>query len=212
MDSVIQMHSDQFGGEMDQLAIINLAAAFSKTARNKIETMGVGGLQQFPENNILATSDFVLISKTLEPPRLAYQAVSAFGILQRQLDGFLAGNPGESVDVIDVTSSFFETIEGKKPVHRLLKTITSSTPSIDVPLEYKGHKIKVKLVIGIDIPSRNQLARIGAGVATVTVLISASGPNAYTFSTVFNTEDGSAIFASPYTQFILQKKQVTHED
>lgn len=212
LDSVIQMHSDAFGGEMDQLAIINLSAAFSKVARHKIETIGVAGLQQYPENNILATSDFVLVSKTLEPPRLAFQAVSAFGILQRQLDDFLSGDPGASVDVIDVTSSFFETIEGKKPVHRLLKTITSSTPSIDITLDYKGHKIKVKLVVGIDIPARNQLARIGAGEAKVSVLISASGPNAYTFSTVFNTDDGDAIFASPYTQFILQKKQVTHED
>lgn len=212
LDTVVKMHCDRYGTEVDQLAIVNLLSVFNKNTRHRIETVGIDGLQQFEEHCILATPDDVLVSMTLVTPRLAYEAVNMFGILQRQLDEFLEAKTGTGVDILDVTEHFFETIEGKKVKHQLLKSITTQTQAVEIPFEYKGHKIKAKLVLGIDIPGRNQLNRIGQDPASVHLLVTCQGPNAYSFSTVFKTEDGTAIYASPYTQFILPKKQVSHED
>ncbi|MFO5520856.1 hypothetical protein ACLBP3_30040, partial [Klebsiella pneumoniae] len=57
----------------------------------------------------------------------------------------------------------------------------------------------------IDITSRNQLARIGANKVKMEILVVAEGPYSYSYSIVFVTDDGSAIYQSPYTQFILPK-------
>jgi ribonuclease HI len=213
LEDVIALHNSTYASELDQLGILNLSTVYNKNVRQKIETMGLDALQRFDEIKVLATPDFTLVSRTLDPPRLAHEALSTFGILRRQLDEFMSGETGESVDVLDVTDSFFETVtEGKKTISRLLKTITSSTAAIEIPVVHKGHDLKLRLVLSIDIPTRNQLARIGTAGNKVTLLVTATGPIAYSYSIVFTSDDGSAIYASPYTQFILPKKQVSHED
>ncbi|MFO5452747.1 hypothetical protein ACLBO7_29750, partial [Klebsiella pneumoniae] len=79
------------------------------------------------------------------------------------------------------------------------------TGFVEVPITFKDRKIKLKLVLNIDIPSRNQLARIGANKVKMEILVVAEGPYSYSYSIVFVTDDVTAIYQSPYTQFILPK-------
>lgn len=206
IESLFKMHIDSFATENPELGVINLANASKAAVRQKIETMGVSALEKYDDISVLATPNLELISKTLNPPRLANDAISQFNILETRLREYLGGTLGESVSVVDVTNSFFEEVtKGKKTIHQLLKSITSTTSAIEVPIKFKGKSVKLKLVLTIDIPSRNQLARIGAEEVKMDVLIVPTGPMAYSYSTVFVTEQGAAIYQSPYTQFILPK-------
>ncbi|MFO5890763.1 hypothetical protein ACLBSJ_33705, partial [Klebsiella pneumoniae] len=63
------------------------------------------------------------ISRTLIPPRMAYDAVATFNVMRSRREDYLAGKLGESVGIIDITEHFFEEVaKGKKVGYHLLKT------------------------------------------------------------------------------------------
>lgn len=206
LESVMQMHASCFPSDMPELGIINLANVYNAQIRNKIETSEAALLSKHTDILTLATAEYKLISRTLNPPRRANDAVQVFQLLQRQLDEYLTGKLGKGVEVFDVTSAFFEQVSsGKKEIRQLLKTIVQSTEAITPKIKFRDQEVELKLCLGLDIPTRNQLNRIGAGYTKVVVLVIAVGPRAYTYATVFQTDEGHAIYQSPYTQFILPK-------
>lgn len=205
LETLQKLHADVYGTENPELAIVNLANACNAKQRNNIETLGADGLLKFDDIYLLATPEMGLISRTLNPPRMANDGIFEFNNLEMRLNNYLNGTLGESVETFDITSHFYEVIEGKKTVTQLKKSITQATPHVDIPITYKGRKINIKLCLAIDIPSRNQLNRIACDKVKVELLVSPLGPCAYSYSTVFVAEDGAAIFSAPYAQFLFKK-------
>lgn len=206
LESVIAIHAQCFPSLNPELGILNLANVFNAQVRNRIETSNSSLLSKHHDIMVLSTAEYKLISRTLNPPRRANDAVAKFQQLQRQLDEYLTGKLGKGVEAFDITSSFFEQVSsGKKEIRQLLKSVTQATESINPKIKFKDQEVELKICLGLDIPTRNQLNRIGAGYTKVEVLVIAVGPRAYTYATVFQTDEGSAIYQSPYTQFILPK-------
>lgn len=206
IEKVIELHAKAFANDYPELGILHLGNAFNANVRNMIDTAGTNMLTKHEDISVLSTGDFRLVSRTLNPPRRANDAIAVFQILQRQLDNCLAGKLGKGVESFDITDSFFEQVSaGKKEIRQLLKTITQNTESINPKITFVGQEVELKICLGIDIPTRNQLNRIGAGYTKVEVLVIAVGPRAYTYATVFRTDEGAAIYQSPYMQFILPK-------
>lgn len=206
LEKVIGLHASCFPSNNPELGIINLANAYNAQIRNRIDTSNADLLSKHQDILVLATADYKLISRTLNPPRRANDAVREFQQLQRQLDNYLAKDLGDGVTTFDITSTFFEQVtSGKKEIRQLLKTITQNTDAVRPKINFRDQEVELKICLGLDIPSRNQLNRIGAGYTKVEVLVIAVGPRAYTYATVFMTDEGSAIYQSPYTQFILPK-------
>lgn len=205
LEHIQQLHAKVFGTENPELAIVNLTNACNAKQRNNIELLGADGLLKFDDIYVLATPEMGLVSRTLNPPRMANDGILEFNAMETRLNDYLNGTIGSSVEVVDITSYFYEVIEGKKTVTQLKKSITQNTSHMDIPLKYKGRQINIKLCLGLDIPSRNQLNRISSEGVKVELLISPLGPCAYSYSTVFVTDDGSAIFSAPYAQFLFKK-------
>lgn len=205
LEGLKKLHADALGTDLPELGIINLTNACRATYRQAIETMGIAGLLKFDDIHVLATPEMGLISKTLNPPRMANDAVFEFNNMERRLNDYINGGLGSSVDTIDITSHFYEVITGKKTVTQLKKGITQNTSHLDIPIKYKDQKVNIRLCLAIDIPSRNQLNRIACEGVKVELLVIPLGPCAYSYSTVFTAEDGHAIFGAPYAQFLLKK-------
>lgn len=205
LEHIQKLHADVFGTENPELAIVNLTNACNAKQRNNIELLGANGLLKFDDIYVLATPEMGLVSRTLNPPRMANDGILEFNAMETRLNDYLNGTIGSSVEVVDITSHFYEVIEGKKTVTQLKKSITQNTSHLDIPVVYKGRKVNIKLCLGIDIPARNQLNRITCEGVKVELLISPLGPCAYSYSTVFVTDEGSAIFSAPYAQFLFKK-------
>lgn len=204
-ESLIEMHTKALGTDNPELGIINLANACNAKHRQSIESLGVTGLLTYKDIHVLATPENGLISKTLNPPRMANDAFFEFNILEGRLKSYLDGTLGEAVTKVDITDHFYETVTtGKKTVTQLKKTITQNTGHLDIPVKFKGKEVKLKLCLALDILSRNQLNRCACDGIKMELLITSLGPAAYAYSTVIVTEDGAAIYSSPYTQFILK--------
>lgn len=204
-ESLIKMHTEALGTDNPELGIINLANACNAKQRQRIESLGVEGLMKYDDIYVLATPEMGLISKTLNPPRMANDAFFEFNILEGRLKSYLDGTLGDNVTKIDITDHFYETVtSGKKTVTQLKKTITQNTGHLDIPIKFKGKDVKLKLCLALDIISRNQLNRCACDGIKMEILVTSLGAMSYAYSTVLVTDDGAAIYSSPYTQFILK--------
>lgn len=197
------LHREALGKKEPELAIINLTNACNAKQRQQIESLGLPGLLVHEDIHCLATPQMALVSRTLNPPRLANDAISVFNILEKLLDDFLLESLGESITNLDITDQLFETEEkGKKTSSRVKKDITNNTPYLEIKVTLPKSEALVRLVFSIDIPTRNQLVKIAPDITSVNLLVSMTGPCSYIYSVVFKTTDGAAIYSSPYAQLI----------
>ncbi|ARV76859.1 ribonuclease H [Pseudomonas phage Phabio] len=204
-ESLIKMHTEALGTDNPELGIINLANACNAKQRQRIESLGVEGLMKYDDIHVLATPEMGLISKTLNPPRMANDAFFEFNILEGRLKSYLDGTLGDNVTKVDITDLFYEKVtSGKKTITQLKKSITQNTGHLDIPIKFKGKDVKLKLCLALDILSRNQLNRCACDDIKMELLVTSLGAMSYAYSTVIVTEDGAAIYGSPYTQFILK--------
>jgi ribonuclease HI len=204
LESLMEMHSETHKKETIELAIARLDNAYKSTVQQRLRQLGPMSLIGRRVNHSLVTPHEDLVTKTLDPPRLAREAVSQFAILQERLEKHLTGKSGKGVTTKDITETLYsEETNGKKTQIKLLKHITNNLPFLEVPVEIKGQSVNIRLVLGVDVPQRNPLAKLAELNPKVSLLVVATGPAAYSFAVVFETDDGNAIYQSPYTQFVL---------
>lgn len=208
LEALKDNHRREHPVQYSQPAIIRLDNVFTPAVRKRYAEIGDVSLANIKSIAATVREDFVPISKTLNPPRQTYEAISLFSVLKQQLDDYLQGTLGKAVQVIDITDQLYETVqEGKKkPVTRLLNTITQNTPYLSFPCTISGKEISLRVVLGLDIPVRNSLAKLAEHKPKVSILVVANGPLSYSFNTILDTEIGQQIYSCPYTQFVLPKK------
>ena len=207
LEELMENHRQDHPMAYSQPVILRLDNVLAPNMRKYYMEHGRAGFAKLKNIQATVAPDDTLISKTLSPPKQAYEAVKLCGVMKQQLDDYCNGTIGKSVQVIDITKDLYAIHqEGKKkPVNKLHATITNNTPLIEIPAMVNGVEIKLKLVLGLDIPVRNTLARIAESEPKVSVLVVASGPLCYSFTTIVDTSEGILIYNCPYTQFILKQ-------
>lgn len=206
LDQLMDMHANEFSDEIVDLAVVRLDNAYRPSIYQRINRFGIGGMIIRKSNETIFDPNGELITKTLKPPRLAKEAIDVFAIMERRLHELVKGTIGKGVTVVEITEHFFgDAIVKKKEVKQLHKTITSKTQTVDINVQFKDNDVVLRLLLGIDVPPRNNLAKIADVVKRVSVAIVANGPYSYTYATLFETDAGNAIYQSPYTQFVIPK-------
>lgn len=206
LEQLIDHHCAEHKSETIQLGALRMDNAFKPAVHQRVQQLGMRSLVTLEDIKAIVTPQDDLISKTLEPPRQAPQAVNLLNALRMRLTDYLKNDIGASVTVIDITDQLYGVqTSGKKQVNKLHSSITTATPLLEIKATVAGVETKLRVVLGLDIPVRNTLARLAEFEPKVTVLVVADGPMCYSFSTVVETNNGSAIYHSPYTQFVLKK-------
>lgn len=201
LDELKNIHIRTLGSKEPELAIINLVNACNARQRQQIESLRENGLLIHEDIKAISTPEMALISRTLNPPRLAFDALNIFNNLERTLDEYLNNKLGKDVRVIDITEMLF-TDGKKKDTKQLLKTITNATPYLELEVDIENKPHKTRLLLGVDIPARNQLNRIANEITKVSLLVYNTGPFSYGYSVLFESITGDAIYNSPYVQFL----------
>lgn len=201
LDDLQKIHKEALPNDDSELAIIDLNNACNARQRQQIESLGIEGLIVHEDIKAISTPEKALVSRSLNPPRLAYDAVLTFNNLKNALDDYLNGKLGKHVITLDITDTMFETKNSKD--YKLLKSITNQTKFIEVEIEIKKKKQRLKVIPSIDIPTRNQLNKIAKILEKVVLIVSMTGPESFNYSIIFQTNEGTAIYSSPYVQLIL---------
>jgi ribonuclease HI len=206
IETLRRYHEEAHKSDVTELAVLLLDNALRPGIFQRVQQLKNRSLLRYNDIQAMVTPHDDLISKTLTPPRMAYEAIGQFDVMRRRLDQFLDGQLGDGVTVVDITESFYGLdTTGKKSKTKLHKTITSNTPLVEVEAVVRGVKTKLRMVLGLDLPDRNQLAKLADLEPTVHLLVVADGPVSYSYSTVFKTAEGTALYQSPYTQFVLPR-------
>lgn len=207
LENLKRMHSQIHQQDTVDLVVARLDNAYKAKVYQRIQQLDVKALINVNNNGSLITPMDELVTKTLSPPRLARDGVGILSQMHRQLVEFEEGTLGSFVNQVDITDVLFaEKTKAKKTVAVLKPEITNQTRTVDVTLDLDGSPYKLGLVLGVDIPMRNPLAKIADLEPQVVLLVFRDGPEVFSYATVFKTSEGNVMYRSPYTQFIVPKK------
>ena len=172
--SAISKDPKQYGA----IVIGHLDAIFSPRTYKDLSENGTTFLFDNPKRIDLIDSKKVEILVEMTPPGLGFRGAGQWASMTKVLDGVIAGDP--DYIVTDLTDILYEDREEKKKTTRKLKPeITQITKFLDVKVTFnlekrqdepKPHEGKVRLILGSDILSRNQLAALAEDVKAVRVV------------------------------------------
>lgn len=204
-------HSQLHHPDSNGLAVVRLDTVYRSNVSRRLLQLGMAGLVGVAKNLSVTTPTDDLVSKTLNPPRRAMEAVAIFGMLESTLLDFLAGKELPHLGQFDITDMLYETVQegNKKPKVSLRSEITMAEPRIPVSFQFRGVDVTQPLIQGIDILPRNPLARLATQDPKVTLLVQAEGPSVYSLATIIQSNLGNVIVRSPYTQFVLNPSTPT---
>lgn len=129
-----------------------------------------------------ARIDFLDAKKTsilvqLKPVGLGFRMISTLESLTRALDKVVAGDP--YYRITDITDLLYEGQGDKKPTRKLKASLTQIVKYLDINAEFNLEKAsnepkpfndKIRLILGNDILSRNQLAAIAEEIVSIKVV------------------------------------------
>lgn len=205
-----EQHTQTLASDVIELAVMRLDTAYKAAHYQRLSVMG--GYYLIPDGQVkaLLSPGDELFTKTLEPPLLAKEAVSVYTTLERRLREYECGDLGQYVIPIDMTEQFYQHEPPNK--QGVVKTkihpeITNTTTAMELPVELPNQeRLTLRMILGIDLPSRNALAKVADPQTRITVLLFKESEQAVSFATIIETASQRAIYQSPYTQFILPPK------
>lgn len=159
------------------IVIGHLDAIFSPKTYKEITDHGPLFLYDNIKRIDLIDSKKVEILVELTPTGLGFRGVQTWESMTKVLDGVIAGDP--YFRVTDITDILYEEPEGKKLTRKLKPAVTQITKFLDVHVEFNLEKQKdepkpfvgkVRLILGGDTLSRNQLAGLSDEVKSVKVV------------------------------------------
>lgn len=137
------------------------------------------------------------IAELLMPPKIAYRAADAFSAMKTTLANLLDGTEVRDQFRFRITERIYEDIvEPKKSARTLLSTITNSTETIAVPVEFRGKEVELDLVVGKDLPTRNTLSAIAKEWAEVEVILWVESDYAFRYATLVQTRTGAGLWCA----------------
>ena len=158
--------------------------------------------------NDVCTSNDVLITRELRPPLTAFRLADNLSTLEEVLRNYLEMENSILLTKTEVTSLFYEEDKAaKKPVTKLLPTITSAIKKMDVQVNYdtgvKSGVFKIPITFGLDMGIRNLLAGIAEFEPKVEVVTWRESDQSFRYATVVQTSDDIGIWASIYSNICL---------
>jgi len=159
------------------IIIGHLDAIFSPKTYKELTQHGTTFLYTNPKRFDVIDANKKSILAQLRPAGLGFRGVRQWESLTRVLDRVVEGDP--YYRLTDLTDVLYEDHGTKKVVRKLKSIITPVTKHLDVDVEFnlerskdepKLFKDKVRLILGGDILSRNQLAALAEDVKSVKVV------------------------------------------
>ena len=163
--------------QVGYIIIGHLDAIFSPKTYKELTNHGTTFVYSNPKRFDVLDANKKSILAELRPAGLGFRGVRQWQSLNRALTLVSEGSP--IYTVTDLTDLLYEEQGTKKVVRKLKSTITTVTKHLDVNVEFnlesvnapaKPFKDTIRLILGGDILSRNQLAALAEDVKSVKVV------------------------------------------
>lgn len=160
----------------------------------------------------IRTYNDVPVAEEVKPAYLTYQGIDQFDALRVLLEQYLQGS-SKTLHVTDITDTLFDFKTKAKTnvtVCELKKSITSTTHTHVVTAGYlmegQIEPVELKLVIGVDLPKRNALAKLADPSIQVKVITWPESPYAIRYATVIHHQQSVALWVGLFTAIKIVRK------
>lgn len=209
LEQIAQYQDTLDKGEFSNVIVGRLANIMNASSYIDVQSNGTTFLHQ-PNHgrNDVCDSDDALLTRELRPPLTAFRLADSLSVLEEVLRNYLGMEESIGIVKTEVTSLFYaEDSTTKKPVNKLLPSITTAIKKVDVVVGYdtgvKTGKAKIPVTFGLDSGVRNQLSGIADREPKVTVVTWRESDQAFRYATIIQTVDDIGIWASIYSNIYL---------
>lgn len=205
IERLIDAHCATFARDQIDMGVLNLQFLYVEKIGSEVVRHGVNGLVKYPREMALLSAHDDLVVRTIDPPVRMVDAVNEFARMERHLDQWIEKKDFPNRVTVDLTDRVYTTekkSEKAKVQYKLTPEINPGPKSIDVMVPYADTELKVRLILGMDIPTRNALSGSAGESTRLHLLVYIEGGRYY-HETVLETEDAITIFHSPQTQYVL---------
>lgn len=196
LESIRQQHRKLIPNPLNELCMMKLDIALLPRIHQQIIEDGPDVLSQVTRGyRGTCTTSGQMVTRVVEPSGLTFKLIDVHNLLCSQLDAYLEGK-GTFTDVTDV---FYDkdTLKVKKEVFDVRKSKLNSTDKViktDVWVrkgtnEDKDFLYPIRAKIGIDTPSKELIASIGARNPKVTCITQKVSDHFFTYGFVFDCGD-----------------------
>lgn len=137
------------------------------------------------------------ILEEVTPVGRSFRLANTWRYMDEKLDKVLAGDP--TYRITEITDLIYEAPDAKKGLRKLKASVTQVTKFLDVKVEFNLEKAsaeakpfhaKVRLIVGSDILTRNQLAALGEDIQSVKVVSWRESDNVGRYATLVELKSG----------------------
>ena len=227
-------------GDDYKLAMIRLDKLFDKRTHRMVLEYGWDCLQRGKNKNpdVLFVDGFVEkkkkgkstvesivpLSKIIDPPIIAHRAIDAVNKLREMLDK-VNNNEGDYF-LTNITDLLYDTElkQGKKQTDPIIQKILKkefamgySTVEVNAQFtENEQDRVKINLILGIDLPHKNSLKKMETMNPTINVITWAESDQVLRYATIIKIDSGQAIYSGVFTNIrilsMLKKEiEITNE-
>lgn len=177
---------------------------FKPITANEVITSGGSFLMNKPHTNDLYSLNKLMVTRELNPPRLAKNIVPIFNELDLLLNQFINGNLGKNIHVQDITLLIYDIDDlGKQKKCKVKKEIDAADKFIKLDAQYlSSNEIKTtELTLNFrqDIPDRNFFNAIAPDFPTVSLLTWKDSKNTMRYVTIVSCKNDIGIWSGYYT-------------
>jgi len=146
--------------------------------------------------DILDSKNLVILEEVV-PVGKSFRLANTWRLLDKMLDEVLAGDA--SYRITEITDLLYEAPDAKKGVRKLKSSISQVTKFLDVETEFnlarasaeaQPFRAKIRLIVGSDILTRNQLAALGEEIQSVKVVTWRESDNVGRYATLVELKSG----------------------
>lgn len=193
-------------GDDSTVMVARLDNIFGGKIYNDILENGFLHMQPNRRTRDIINVDETPVTNEARPPRLAYNLLEMLSNLEHRLSDFRQGITSPTEHSTDVTSLLYDVPDetSKKSKYMFSSEIPNTVKFLEMDIRYclaggEESGTKLKLTLGIDLPSRNALSAMTKLKPKVHILTWAESDKGFRYATVIETECGIGIWTAGHS-------------
>lgn len=162
LEAIRQKQAEALDPRMQHICLGRLSNIFKSTTYDRLVKEGPKSLRAHPRTGYIYELTKAEVSVPLKTPLISYRSLEVLNDLQTHLGRVVTNNLYKFERLTDVTDLIFE--KNPKGDFVIRKTITTTNPTVDAKVTFnvteKDRERTIPLVLGMDLPPRNVLAKL----------------------------------------------------
>lgn len=194
------------GGPLGTIVTVNTQNVLSKRIYNEISSTGMKFMVTTLNPITISTFDGLILAEEVVPVGRAFRLLEMCAILRKRLESIVSGDT--SFILKDLKPTLISETETKKGIkYKIKDTIKQTTRTIKVPGLFSTSKEdvtqdtfthNVQLVMGMDIPGRNQLSALMNDIVSLDLVTWRDSSSSCRYGTLIKLENNNVALWSRY--------------